>query len=148
MDTPTQRDWEQEYERMLSEGLQAGRVSKLPSASEKRRHPRFKVDGGKIYVTEQVPHPIIDLSISGLAFYSEKTFPVGQAIQVSLRSVISIEAVVLGCEPLTGDDAPAPYRVRCQFADADYGLRFLMLALELESGFAQAEAPGGAAGRR
>lgn len=148
MDTATQRDWEQDYEQMLQDGVRAGRVSMLPSISEKRRHPRFKVEGGQIYVTEQVPHPIIDLSISGLAFHSAKTFPVGQAIQVSLRSVISIEAVVLGCEPLAGDDAPAPFRVRCQFADPDYGMRFLMLALELESGTAEADAPVSAAGSR
>ena len=75
---------------------------------------------------------MVDLSISGLSFYSDRAFPLGQSITVSLRQILAIEAEVLGCDALGGSHPPAPYRVRCRFADPDYGLRFLVLAVELE----------------
>jgi PilZ domain len=129
-----QRNWEQEYERILADATQGGRISILPGNSEKRRHPRFRLKGEKILVTEQVPHDVVDLSVSGLAFYSDRTFAVGQAIVVSLRQILAIQAEVLGCDPLSGPDAPAAFKVRCRFQDPDYGLRFLVVAVEMEQG--------------
>ena len=142
MDAQDQRDWERDYDQLLQDGMHGGRVHMQPSNSEKRRHPRFKVDDGRLYVTEQVPYPIVDLSKSGLAFYAGKAFPVGGTIQVSLRGLIAIESVVLGSDPLTEPDAPAAYRIRCRFADSEYGLRFLLLALELEGRQAGPDASG------
>jgi PilZ domain len=121
-----QRNWEEEYERLLNEAIAGGIVSILPSGSEKRRHPRFRL-------AEQVPHDVVDLSISGLAFYAQRPFTVGHTIMVSLHQILAIQAQVLGCDPLSGADAPAPYKIRCRFTDEDYGLRFLVLAMEMES---------------
>jgi hypothetical protein len=127
-----QRNWDEEYERILNEATSEGRVHVLPQGSEKRRHPRFKLQSAKILVTEQVPHEIVDLSISGLAFYSPQPLPVGQLIMVSLHEILAIQAEVLGCDTMTGPEAPAACRVRCRFTDENYGLRFLVLAIELE----------------
>lgn len=127
-----QRNWEEEYERILEEAKQRGRVNILPSSSEQRRHPRFKLPGSQILVTEPVPHDVVDLSISGLAFHSPRPFEVGQVITVSLRQIIAIEAEVLGSDPVNGEDPPGRYRIRCRFTDPDYGLRFLVLAMEMD----------------
>ena len=129
-----QRNWEQEYERILQDATRRGRVQILPSQSEKRKHPRFRLNGGKVLVTEQVPHDVVDLSVSGLAFYSDRAFTVGQSILMSLRQILAIQAEVLGCDPLSGPDAPAAFKVRCRFQDVDYGLRFLVVAMEMERG--------------
>lgn len=126
-----QRNWEEEYERLLAEATESGRVSVLPSHSEQRRHPRFRLPGGQILVTEPVPHEMADVSISGLAFYAQRQFEAGQVIRVSLRKIIAIEAEVLGCDAVNGG-APGTYRVRCRFTDEDYGLRFLVLAMEMD----------------
>lgn len=128
------RDWQQEYERILEEAKKGGRVQILPNHAEKRRHPRFRLKTGKVLVTEQIPHDVVDLSVSGLAFYSDRPFAVGAAIMMSLHQVVAIQAEVMGCDALSGPDAPAPYKVRCQFQDADYGLRFLVVAMEMERG--------------
>ena len=128
------RNWQQEYERILEEAKRAGRIQVLPSRSEKRRHPRFRLKAGKVLVTEQIPHDVVDLSVSGLAFYSDRPFTAGQSILMSLHQVVAIQAEVMGCDALSGPDAPAPYKVRCQFQDADYGLRFLVVAMEMERG--------------
>lgn len=125
------RNWEQEYHRILADALGTGKVQVLPSRSEKRRHPRFKLRNAKVIVTEEVQHDIVDLSISGLAFYSARTYAVGERIMVSLRQIIAIGAEVLGSDALDGPDAPAPYRIRCRFVDPDYGLRFLVMAVEM-----------------
>lgn len=127
-----QRNWDEEYERILQGALQGNRINVLPSGSERRRHPRFKLNQAQILVTEQVPRHVVDLSISGLAFYAERPFAVGQTIMISLRQILAIQAEVLGSDALAGPDAPAPYKIRCQFADPDYGLRFLVIALEMD----------------
>jgi len=127
-----QRNWEEEYERILNQAIEGGEVRVLPSGSEKRRHPRFRLSSSQILVTEPVPHDVVDLSISGLAFYAQRPFSMGQLIMVSLRQILAIQAEVLGCDPLSAPDAPAPYKVRCRFTDEDYGLRFLVLAMEME----------------
>lgn len=128
-----QRNWEEEYDRILDQAIGGGRVEILPSGSEKRRHPRFRLPSGKILVTEQVPHDIVDLSVSGLAFYAERPFPVGQVIMVSLRQILAIQAEVLGSDAVTGGAQDGAYKIRCRFTDEDYGLRFLVLAMEMES---------------
>jgi PilZ domain len=128
-----QRNWEEEYERFLDEALRERRLRILPAGSEKRRHPRFKLNATQILVTEQVPHDIVDLSISGLSFFSDRTFDEGQRIMVSLRQILAIQAEVLGCETLSGPDLPARYKVRCRFTDEEYGLRFLVLAIEMDT---------------
>lgn len=127
-----QRNWDEEYERILAEATEGGRINVLPQGSEKRRHPRFKLQSTEILVTEQVPHEIVDLSISGLAFYAQQPLPVGRLITISLHQILAIQAEVMGSDPLTGPDAPAPYKIRCRFADESYGQRFLVLAIELE----------------
>ncbi len=129
-----QRNWEQEYERILEDATRRERIRILPNHSEKRKHPRFRLNGGKILVTEQVPHDVVDLSVSGLAFYSDRAFTVGQSIMISLRQILAIQAEVLGCEPLPGGDAAEAFKVRCRFQDVDYGLRFLVVAVEMERG--------------
>jgi PilZ domain len=128
-----QRNWEDEYERILDQARSGGRVRVLPSGSERRRHPRFTLGQGEILVSEQVPHTILDLSVSGLSFYSERPFGAGQLLTISLRQLIAIQAEVLGSDVLSGPDAPAPYKIRCRFTDEDYGLRFLVLAMQMDA---------------
>lgn len=125
------RNWEEEYERILAEAKDGDRVSILPAGSEKRRHPRFKLPDSQVLVTEPVPHDVADLSISGLAFYATRPFEVGQVIMVSLYQIIAIQAEVMGCDPLDNDSGKA-FRIRCRFTDQDYGLRFLVLAMEID----------------
>ena len=128
-----QRNWDEEYERILSEAIHEGWVRILPAGSEKRRHPRFKLESAEILVTEQVPHEIVDISVSGLAFFSPRPIPTGRMIMVSLHQILAIQAEVLGCETLEGPDAPAPFKIRCRFTDESYGLRFLVLAMEMKN---------------
>jgi hypothetical protein len=137
----TQRNWEDEYERILRDGLQSGKVSVLPSSSEKRRHPRFRLRSGTIFIKEDHPFEVINLSRSGLAFYGVREFKEDERISISLHQLMAIEAVVVGCDMEETDSnlMEYRYRVRCRFLNDDYGLQFLVMALEMEQGVFQIE---------
>lgn len=130
--------WLAGYRQRLAEERAAGRLEMLPEGDERRRFPRVRVTGGNVAAEELGPVEVLNLSASGLAMASPVPFAVDQPLTVSLANVFSTETRVVRCEPLAapaGDKpagAPQLYVVRGQFADADHGLQFVTLALELD----------------
>ena len=124
--------WVQEYDRLINRAIETGEVVILPDEKERRRHPRFKMPGGQVRITDSLQRDIIDMSMSGVAFYSERKYEVGEVVPLSLKEAFAVQAEVLGCEMVQTDPSflEFAYRVRCQFINLNHGLNFLMLVLE------------------
>lgn len=95
---------------------------------ERRRHPRIQVDAADIQVDTDSWIFVINLSISGIAFYSDTQFTLGQEVTISIESGASVKAKVIEASP-EGEDAASlagQYRVCCQFDDPTEGMDFLL----------------------
>jgi len=128
--------WFEGYQRLLEEARAGGRVRVLASADERRQHPRFAVGSQDIATARETSVQVEDMSVSGVAFRSPFAYFSERPLTLSLASVFSTQTDVLACEPLDADpddpDRAPRYRVRCRFRDAEHGLQFLTLTLELE----------------
>ena len=125
--------WQAGYERLLADARAKGLLAGRKGGAERRRDPRFPVASGDVSAAGAGAVELEDMSISGLAFRSARSYLAHRTLTLSLASVFSTETEVLACERLPdGGDSPPRYRVRCRFKDGEHGLQFLTLTLELE----------------
>ncbi|MCH9046493.1 MAG: PilZ domain-containing protein [SAR324 cluster bacterium] len=99
-------------------------------------NPRFNIPGRQIQITDTIERDIIDMSISGVSFYSDRNHAIGEVVPLCLDGAFSVQTKVVGCQMVQTDPSflEFKYRVRCEFVNSDHGLIFLMLALE-DSGY-------------
>ena len=127
--------WDKEYRSLLNRGIAAGRVHVLPGDEEKRQHPRYRMANATVWGRVERGFPVIDKSLSGLAFFSPSAFGVGQIVRVSLRQFFVVDALVVGCEMQETEPLflEFQYKVRCRFTDLDPGLLQVLVALDMEA---------------
>lgn len=125
--------WTQEYERFLRQCMEEGQLERWGD-SEHREHPRFRLWSNIIWTTGEFQFSIVDLSISGIAFDSNRPFESDREIVVRLSDLISARATVIGCSEL--DATPmfftGRHRVRSRFSDTLEGLRFLVMVKDMK----------------
>jgi len=122
------------YQRLLDECRRRGDVLDEPAGHNRRRHPRLRVRADKL-AQRISPWPLaIDISAAGMAFYTNEPADAGLSVRISLGDSLEADADVLACQevPLDVLRDPVRYRVRCQFADEDQGMRMLMAIKEME----------------
>lgn len=127
---------EQEYQRILAEEREKGTVEEGSPGAERRRHPRLKVNPGDLPVEIDPWVFAIDISISGMAFYSEEAVSAGEIVNISLGDTDSVvEARVLDSDLEESDIPyqPSRYRLHCEFADEEKGMEFLVKIKEMEN---------------
>jgi hypothetical protein len=126
--------WEKQYRALLSKGIALGRVEMLPNGAEKREHPRYKMANTMVWGRVDHSYPVIDKSLTGLAFYASTPFPVGKPVRISLRQFFVVEAMVVGCEMVETEPLflNCQYKVRCRFQNLDPALVQVMVALDME----------------
>lgn len=126
-------DWDREYERFLEQCQANGQLDLRPSASEQRQHPRFRLLTNVVWTSGDFQFALVDLSVSGVAFDTNKPLEEGHEITVRLTDLVSVTGRVIGSSRME----PTPmfftgrYRVRCAFTDAVEGLRFLVLVKDM-----------------
>ena len=130
----SKRDLEQEYQLLLSEGLAKGEIRLRASALEHREAPRFAMRQSRIAVRVEPDYRLVDLSATGIAFYSDRPFRVGQVLQLILKDTVAFQARVVGCELVETDIdyLEMSYRVQCTFGDSSNGKQLLVLIKEME----------------
>ena len=124
--------WAQSYERRLNRAIATGEVEIIPNGKERRMNPRFKIPGRQIQITDSIQREVINMSISGVSFYSDRNHLIGEVVPLCLDGAFSVQTKVVGCQMVPTDPTflEFKYRVRCKFVKPDHGLTFLMLALE------------------
>lgn len=131
------------YETLLRKSRLKGEVEELEKGRERRQHPRIQVDALDIQVDTDSWIFVINLSVTGIAFYADTPFQLGQEVTVSLDDSFSLKAKVVESEP-AGDDGPSlagQFRVCCEFVDAGQGMDFLVHIKKLEEESPQAGLP-------
>jgi PilZ domain len=129
-----QRDLEQEYQLILSEGFATGELRIRTEAPDLREAPRFHIQQGRIGVRLEPQLLLVDVSASGIAFLSEVPFPPGSVLQVILKDTVAFQARVVACQLVETDIdyLEVRYRVQCRFSDSINGKHLLVLMKEME----------------
>ncbi|MEE8434204.1 MAG: PilZ domain-containing protein [bacterium] len=126
---------EDSYQNLLRKSQLSGEAEAQREESERRQHPRIHVDAADIQVDTDSWIFVINLSVSGIAFYSDSEFTLGQQVTISTETGASVKAKVIEAHPEGGDDATSlvgQYRVCCQFDDPTEGMAFLLGIKESE----------------
>jgi len=126
--------WDKQYQTLLSKGIAMGRVRVLPGSAEKRQSPRYRMANTLVWGRIELSYPVIDKSLTGLAFHSPSAFEVGSTVRISLRQFFVVDALVVGCEMEEPDPVfmNCQYKVRCRFNNLDPNLVQVLVALDLE----------------
>jgi hypothetical protein len=137
--------WKQEYleiRQLISQEMQGeaepGRSKNAfrdRPAAERRREPRYTfMPESKIYA-HMGPRafPILNISIGGLAFYSDIFFEPGTKLLMSALGMIALDVEVLNCdmEETDADMMECKYRVRAKFGPHVNGYQVYVLAREM-----------------
>lgn len=119
---------ENSYQNLLLKSQFSGEAEAQREGRERREHPRIHVDAADIQVDTDSWIFVINLSVSGIAFYADSEFTLGQQVTISLDTGDSVKAKVIEAHP-EGEDAASlagQYRVCCEFDDPAEGMSFLM----------------------
>ncbi len=126
-------DLVQAYERILERARGRGELLDEASGNEQRRHPRIRVRVNQL-PQRMAPWPVaVDISLSGMAFYTDEPCEAGRVVNLTLGPDISAAAEVLACHEVPVLHEPARYRLRCRFVDDDQDLGMLVAVKDMES---------------
>ena len=125
---------EDSYQHLLLKSQMSGEAEAAREGRERREHPRIHVDAADIQVDTDSWIFVINLSVSGIAFYSDSEFTLGQQVTISRDTGDSVKAKVVEAHP-EGEEATSlvgQYRVCCEFNDPADGMAFLLGIKESE----------------
>jgi hypothetical protein len=127
---------EEAYRRVLAESRRKGDLLEEAPGTERRRHPRVRINRDDLPAELDPWVFAIDISISGMALFADDPVEPGGTVTMALGDQFSVEAEVMRCqeEPPTAPHLPTRYRLHCRFADEEEGMRLLVAIKELESG--------------
>ena len=123
------REWNQEYEQLLKAGLDSGEIEIISPREEQRQSPRFRIKAGSIWVKMDSCFEVVDASVSGISFQSDREFSTGQVLAITLAKAFKIETEVIDCKMVETDPAmlETRYLTRCRFVDEHSSVRFLVM---------------------
>ena len=139
---PAEPDWETEYNQLI-ESLRSsienapGKGSQKPGgmSQERRSEPRYAFKEGSQVFAHLGPKAfqIINISIGGVAFFSDIYFDGGTKLLLSALGMIALDVEVLSCEMEEIDEGMMEYRyrVRAKFGPRVNGYQVYVLAREM-----------------
>ena len=134
IDEKSEELWREEYLKRQEVDQKEGRLEIL-NAEDRRRNPRLQLEQGKnIWVhSGRVSVPIINISIGGLAFYSEKEHMFGDRVFLNVANSLSIEGEVLSCEMERVDSIFMEYlyKVRVRYSPGTNGYKTYVIARDI-----------------
>ena len=125
---------EQEYNRLIREGMLKGSIEIRGDGPEFRDSPRFEPIEAKIAVKVEPSFTILNISASGVAFMSNLPFLPGSILTLVLEGVIGVQARVIGCEMIETDERflETQYRAQCCFDTPNHGKQMLLMMDEMQ----------------
>lgn len=120
------------YEILIEEGRLTGKVDASPGGREQREHPRFRLDGTEMQIDIKLLVSVIEVSRSGVSFFTNLKMSVDQEFFLRLGSVFSIMGRVVACEVEETDPTLMEYRyrVRCSFVGQEMELPNLLTIID------------------
>jgi hypothetical protein len=128
-------EWEREYRALLEQGREQGEFLLLPNTAERRASPRFRLKMEHVWIKVEPKFSVVDVSVRGIALYSDFPFDPGQFVNITLGKAFSVEARIVGCRLVESDPdlLENKYLVRCEFDDETTGMRFLVMIKEMDN---------------
>jgi hypothetical protein len=122
------------YRRLMEEGGRHGALEPKGSGAERRKQPRFHAHATELTVRAELKVAAIDVSLSGLAFHSQFPVQIGQALNITVANLFTVDAEVVSChlEKADEDFTQTLYRVQCRFPEEEQGKYLLVMIKELE----------------
>lgn len=126
--------WEKEYRQFLQEQLEKGAVSIRAGKAEARKHPRFMAGKNIVRTRHGISFALSDYSFSGMGFFSNQKFEVGDEFDLTINGIMSLQAQVVTStkqesNPMFFDEG---YRVGCHFVNELEDFQLLALAKNSE----------------
>ncbi len=117
------------YQLLIEESLESGAAVIRNNGDEMRGEPRFQVNDGRLSVRVEPTYEIIDVSASGMAFFSDIPFKPGTVITLYLEDTTGVQARVIGCYLVEtdADFMEAQYRVQCHFENEEHGKQVMLM---------------------
>jgi hypothetical protein len=122
------------YRRLVEDGERHGALEPKGSGSERRKQPRFRANATELTVRAELKVAAIDVSVSGLAFHSQFPVQIGQALNITVANLFTVDSEVVFChlEEANEDFTQTLYRVQCRFPEEEQGKYLLVMIKELE----------------
>jgi len=137
----TEPDWKAEYEELVNLLRESNPLpSKVPPdadlmSQDRRAEPRYSFKEGARVFAHLGPKAfqIINISIGGVAFYSDIYFEGGTKLLLSALGMIALDVECLSCEMEEVDEGLMEYRyrVRAKFGPRVNGYQVYVLAREM-----------------
>lgn len=124
---PTQR-----YEELIGVGANTGKIDMQPPEDDRRTHPRFKLEGTELTIAVHLIVSAIDISRSGVSFYSNYSFRMNQLFALDIGQVFSVTAEVTECtlEETDASLLETRYRVRSRFLEDGLDVEKLLTIID------------------
>jgi len=139
----TREELEREYDRIVDTSHLRGETESSRINDERRRFVRLQPDAAPLEVQGDPWIYLINVSRSGLAFYTDTAHAPGTILSISLDGGMSAQAKVVECLQEVQDPAAVAgqYRVCCEFIEPETGLRFFLALKALEAAHLDIAAP-------
>lgn len=125
-------DQEERYEHLLQEAeveisLESGNVG-----ASQRKHPRFDIQNTEMQVDVPLQVSVVNISRSGVCFFSNQRFEIGQKFDFKVGSLFSIQAEVILCEMEETDSGlmEMHFQVRSKFSGQELDLHSLFFIID------------------
>ena len=124
----SREELEREYTRIVGTGRLRGEAESVRDQRERRHHARLQPDAAPLVVQGDPWVFLINVSRSGLAFYTDTAHALGSIVAIALEGGMSAQAKVVECLQDVQDPAAEAgrYRVCCEFIEPETGLRFFL----------------------
>lgn len=128
----TIEDQEKRYQDLLKEAEGTGNIEFGGIDIGRRNHPRFKIEETEMQVDVSLKVSVINISLSGVCFFSNIRFKPGQSFDFKVGSVFSIQAEVTHCEMVETDPGmlEMQFQVLCEFMEQELDLHSLLYIID------------------
>ena len=125
-------DQEERYHALLKEAEGTGKIEFGGVDLGRRNHPRLKIEDTEMQVDISLTVSVINISLSGVCFFSTMRFKPGQTFDFKVGSVFSVQAEVKYCEMVETDAASMEVRfqVLCEFVEQEMDLHSLLSIID------------------
>ena len=129
MNIATQKE---HYQELLREAEGKGNIETGGGHPGRGSHPRFKTDDTEMEINVSLKVSVINISLSGVCFFSDHRFQPGQMFDFKVGSVFSIQAEVTSCEMVETDAElmEVRFRVESNFIGQELGLHSILSIIE------------------
>lgn len=132
------QDVDKLYEEHIDQGTPKRKGKRKPKkrgdGMERRQAPRVEARTTELTVRAELQVSAIDISTSGMAFFSSFPVQIGQQLQITIGTMFTVDAEVVNCtmEDQTNEFMDLQYKVQCRFPEEEQGKYLLVAIKEME----------------